>query len=144
MSDATAAIRDQLEANAGVAAIVGTRIRRGWVDSTDAKPYILITATAGGSQLHHMTAAIPLANTRIDIHCVASSRGGANALSEAVREALDGLPATMGDQDLVVEMIHLGGPAIEFDEDPKDGSQETVYRDILAFNIWHKQSVPTA
>jgi hypothetical protein len=36
-------------------------------------------------------------------------------------------------------MIHLEGSAIEFDEGPKDGSQETVYRDILAFNIWHRR-----
>ena len=142
MSDITAAIRDKLESVTAVTDIVSTRIRRGWADKLDIQPYILITKTAGGTQPHHMTAAVGLANPRIDIHCVASTRAGANALSEAVREALDGLPGTYGDDNLSVKMIHLFGPAIEVDEDPKDGSQNTVFRDILEFEIWHAQSVP--
>lgn len=140
-ADVTAAIRDHLEADAGVSAIT-TRIRRAWARSADALPYIVIW---GGidTPVHHMTAAAGLSMRTVDIDCMAASRGGAHALSEAVREALDGrLSAAMGDDSLIVESVVLLTKE-PLDKPPTDASQRGIFRDSCEYRATYRQSVPT-
>ena len=142
MSDVTAAIRDLLEADSGVRAIT-TRIRRSWARYSDDKPYIIIQQV-GAPPTHHMGAASGLAEARVEINSIASSRGAANALSEAVREALDGMKgSTIGDDSLVVRSIYSDTGVRHLDETPDDGSQTYIYRDLEEYIVWYVQSVPT-
>lgn len=148
MSDITDAIRDHLVGSAGVTAICGTRIRRGWARASDFRDddgniqaYIIIIKT-GGEGVHHMTAASALANPTLEVYCCAGTRGVANALSEAVREVMDGLRVSaMGDANLNVWTMR-GRPAVELDEPATDASERGVFKDLLVFDVWHAQSVP--
>lgn len=140
-ADVTAAIRDHLEADAGVSAIT-TRIRRSYARSADVLPYIVIW---GGidTPVHHMTAAAGLSVERMDIECLATTRGGAHVLSEVVREALDGrLSAAMGDDSLVVESVVLLTRERR-DERPTDASQQGIFKDVWECQATYRQSVPT-
>lgn len=140
-ADVTAAIRDHLEADAGVSAIT-TRVRRSWARSADALPYIAIWGGVD-TPVHHMTAAAGLSVRTVDIDCMANSRGGAHALSEAVREALDGrLSAAMGDDSLVVDSVVLVAREPR-DEAPTDASQVGIFRDSCEYRATYRQSVPT-
>ena len=101
-ADITAAIRDHLEADAGVSAVT-TRIRRSFARTADIRPYIVVSGGVD-TPVHHLTAASGLSQRTFDIDCIADSRGGAHTLSELVRESLDGRPsAVMGDNPLQVD-----------------------------------------
>lgn len=140
-ADVTAAIRDHLEADAGVSGIT-TRIRRSWARSADALPYVVVWGGVD-EPVHHMTAASSMSMRTFDIDCMASSRGGAHQLSELVREALDGrLSAAMGDDSLVVDSVVFLAKTFH-DERPTNASQIGIFRDSWECRATYRQSVPT-
>lgn len=144
MSDVAAAFRDHLEADGAVAAIVGTKIRRGRARESDEKEAHIVIVQTPGASFHHQGGATDLALARVEVNCYAPSRGVANLISEAVREALDGRPkGALGDDSLVVDSVVQDGPPIQLDFAPKDGSELGEFRDQLTYDAYYRQSVPT-
>lgn len=134
----------ELEGDAGVSALVGTRIYPVVAARLATLPYIIFQEITPETW-HHMTAAAGLKPSRWEMTFVASSASGAAALGEAVREALDGFQGTMGSggNTASVSMCHrFGGPREDY-EDKDDASPVELYTVIQAYNITHTESVPT-
>jgi hypothetical protein len=142
MSIITRAFRDHLGDDSTVTDIVGSKIRRSWVQN-ESPPYITIIKISDIPE-HHMTAAAGLTVSRVQIDCWETSRHKAETLSTAVREALDGRPGgTLGDQNVIVRMLHLDAGPSELDEPPTDEGADGEYRDMMEFLVGYTQSVPT-
>lgn len=90
-----AGIYAHLIGNAGVAALVGTRIYPLLVPQ-DAELPALAYQRISGPRDHAHDGPSGLALARMQLICVAASYDGAKALSEAVRAAMDGHKGSMG------------------------------------------------
>ena len=136
------AVRDHLLDNSGVTDIVGDKVRESW-SHHDQLPFVTIDGPHTSPE-HHQTAATGWVESRLDIDCWEESRGKAEALSTAVREALyRKAVGTMGDEDLVVRSAMLVDGPEAMDQSPTDGGKTGPFRDRLDFSVWHEQSVPT-
>ncbi len=88
-ANANTALYEELTRNAGVAALVGTRIYPRMIPQDAALPaiaYMLISNSPDYTQSGHSG----LWPSRYQIICTAATHDGAHALAEAVRQALDG------------------------------------------------------
>lgn len=140
MADVTAAIRDHLEADGTITAVVGTRIRRTRARTSDVKPYIVINEIDDRPE-HCLSGGSGMSQSSVQIDCYHTSRGAVRALSELVRESLDGRASgAMGDDSLVVDSV-LMERRVPMDEAPIDASQKGVYRDMCEFAAVYVQSV---
>lgn len=139
MADVTAAIRDHLEADGTVTAVVGTKIRRTRARTSDAVPYIVITEVDDRPE-HHLGGSSGVALADVQIVCFHTSRGATRALSDLVFASLDGRAAgAMGDDALVVSSL-LMTRRVPRDTDPTDASQRGTFSDICEFATGHAQS----
>lgn len=142
MSIITRAFRDHLKADSAVAAIVGTKVLRSWAEDA-APPYVIITKPSDVPG-HHMTAADGLPIARVQVDCYETSRHKAETLSTAVWDALDGRPGgTIGNQNVVVSMLHMDDGPVELDEAPTDKGIDGEYRDSMDFLVAYRRAVPT-
>jgi len=138
MADITAAMRDYLEADATVAAQVGTRVRRGHGLMSDRQQsYIVIQKTSDAPE-PHQGGVTDLVFARVEVHCYAQSRYKANLASEAVKGRLDGASGvTIGDSSVVVDYIQLEDRR-ELDFLPTDGGEMGEFRDLCTYTIWYR------
>ena len=141
MSDIKTALYDLLAADGTVAGIVSTRIYHQAASTNADLPYIVIQRI-GSIHDHHMTAATGLTRPSIQIDCWSTSSTLAQALAEAVREALDVYRGTMGTDSLFVNVASLQGENDDY-EIPRSDEEVTSYRVTQDWLIWHAESVPT-
>lgn len=133
-------LRAHLVADAGVSAIT-TRVSMSRSNQSDALPRVVLH-TISGDHKHHMAAATGKVITRVQIDCHAATPVGAEALAEAIRQALDGLRGTMN-SGTFVSMCHLDSERSIYDP-PHEGRNESGGIDTvqLDYMIGHTVTVP--
>jgi hypothetical protein len=139
MADVTAAIRDHLEADGTITAVVGTKIRRVRARTSDTVPYIVITEIDNVPE-HHLDGGGGIAHASVQIACHHTSRGAARALSDLVFVSLDSrVSAVMGDDSLEVEQVIMER-RVPLDDDPDDASQQGPFKDVCEFTVSYVES----
>jgi len=142
MADIGSAIRGYLAANAGVAALVATRIYpdvlpQGYtIKNGGALTYTVIDTVHD----HFINGISGIARSRIEFAAFASTRAGANLIAESVRTSdLQGYTGAIGGIEICSVMISGGIQTL--DERPTDGSQEHRYTTIFDYMIAHQESI---
>lgn len=142
MADLGKEIGTYLLADAGVAALVGTRFEpdvlpQGYsVDQGGAMTYTTISTLHD----HGLNGLSGIARSRIEITTYAKTRLGANEIAEAVRSAdLVGYVGTLGDVTIESVMLESGSQSLE--EGPTDGSQEHRYLTVFDFLIAYQEAI---
>ena len=130
-----------LKADAGIAAIVDARIFSGMAPEKTAFPYIVFEkiSSQGTSE---MLAASELANDVYQFDCWAKSDVVRETMTEAIRDAFDGLRGIiMGAATEVRRAIVQG----QFDtvDNPVNGKEVPNYRGVIDVEIIYNRSVPT-
>jgi len=142
MADLGSAVRGYLAANAGVAALVATRIYpdvlpQGYtIKSGGALTYTIIDTVHD----HLINGLAGIARSRIEFAAFASTRAGANLIAEAVRaSSLQGFTGAMG--GVLIESVMLSGGVQTLDERPTDGSQEHRYVTIFDYMFAYQETI---
>lgn len=136
------AIIDELENDAGVAAIVSDRISANQANQGAALPYIVVDRI-GNDHFHNATSASGMASPTFQVTCWETEQGKNETLATAVREALDGFKGTMGSggDTANVRTCWLGS---EVDlQDDRKGNKFSAHGTAMDFDIMHKETVPT-
>lgn len=136
MADIGAAVRAVLAADAGVAAIVGTRIYADRWPKGVTYPAIRYEHLNEEST-QHMTGLSGLADSYLEVACRASTRLAATSLAEAVRLALSRYSGTSS--GVVVDQIHPSGGSTTVEE-PTDGSDRAIYEHEREFHAWYREA----
>jgi len=143
MADIGTAVRGFLAANAGVAAVVASRIY------PDVLPQGYSVATGGALTYtvidtihdHLINGLSGIARSRIEFAAFAGTRAGANAIAEAVRAS--GLVGTVGVVGgIFIESVMLDSGIQTLDERPTDGTQEHRYITVFDYLIAHQETIP--
>jgi hypothetical protein len=142
MADLGSAVRGYLAANAGVAALVSTRIYpdvlpQGYsVKSGGALTYTLIP----GTHDHLLNGLAGIGRNRIEFAGFASTRAGANLIAESVKNSgLIGFTGAMGGV-FIESVMYESGPQT-LDDRPTDGSQEHRYIAIFDFTFAYQETI---
>lgn len=133
----TEAVRAYLVAQAGITALVSTRVRTTQADESDALPYILLTTVSDYSE-YSMAGEVGLARSRVQVDCIGGTPLSASNVSEAVRSAMSGYRGLMS--SVAVRRCHRidrTGPEMY---GPVDGSQRGKYRVRMDFSIDYRES----
>lgn len=141
MADLGEAVRGYLIANAGVLALVSSRIYpdvlpQGYdVASGGALTYTLI----GGTHDHLINGLSGIARKRTEFTTWAATRAAANLIAEAVRES--GLVGTTGlVGGVFIESVMIVDGTQTLDERPTDGSQTHRYLTVFDYLIAYQES----
>lgn len=134
-------LRAHLVADAGVAAIT-TRVSMYRSNQSDGLPRVVLH-TISGDHKHHMLAATGKVITRVQIDCHATTPVGAEALAEAIRQALDGFRGQMN-SGTYISMCHLDSERSLYDP-PHEGRNESGGVDTvqLDYMVGWTATVPT-
>ena len=126
-----------LRADAGLIALVGSRVRLKYAEPSDTSR--VIVHRISGDHYHHMAAATGIVRGRFQLNCDADTPIKSIAISEAIRQSLDGFRGTMG--DVFVQMCHLES---ESDDEtaPIPGASTGIYSQRLDYLIAWGVSVP--
>jgi len=141
VADIGSAIRGYLAANAGVAALVATRIYpdvlpQGYtIKNGGALTYTVIDTIHD----HFINGISGIARSRIEFAAFAPARVDANLIAESVRTSdLQGYTGAIG--GIVICSVMISGGIQTLDERPTDGSQEHRYTTIFDYLIAHQES----
>ncbi len=137
-SDMEKGLVSHLENDAGVAAIVGSRIYPEPAPQNASYPLIVYTRITGTHE-HDLQGAAGLCEARYQLRCWAESRSAVKALAEAVRLALQGFSGSMGDVD-------VRGIFLESDDDeyiPASTDAHERYAVRQDFLCVYRESVPS-
>ena len=141
MADLGTAIRGYLTGNAGVSALVSTRVY------PDVLPQGYSVATGGAITYtiidtvhdHMINGLAGIARSRVEFAAIGATRLAANAIAEAVRAS--GLVGTLGTVGGVFfESVMIDGGIQTLDERPTDGSQEHRYLTIFDYLFTYQES----
>jgi hypothetical protein len=130
-----------LEADPGLAAIVGARIRPGTIAQGDPLPalyYLVITNPRG----HHLRGGDGTAEARMQFDCCSEDLAESLDIKLALERLLDGI----SQQDISGLRILWAAQIDEHDlhETPDAaGSGETLYRTVVEYRIKHRVSIST-
>lgn len=141
MADLGSAVRGYLAANAGVTAVVSTRIYpdvlpQGYsIRNGGALTYTVISTTHD----HLVNGLAGIARSRVEFTAFASTRAGANLIAEAVRTSgLQGYIGAMG--GVFIESVMITEGIQTLDERPTDGSQEHRYLTVFDYMIAYQET----
>ncbi len=142
------AIISHLSADAAVLAIVtstsGPKVFPQIAPTSARLPYITVSKVSN-THLRHLTANEPLANPRFQIDSWATTPEGADALFDAIREAMDHYHGK--DMGLNQHAVNVQGAFLEGDfdgfETPRTAGEVGIFRVISEWSFWHTESVPT-
>ena len=140
MATVRTAIFARLTGDTTISGLLAKRVYPHVAPKAATRPYITYFVV-GADHQHHLTAAAGLVAHRVQIDMWADTAAEAETLSEAVREALQGLYGT-----LVTGFTSRGiSLASEFDnyEPPSDADETGIYRITHDYEIWHTETVPT-
>lgn len=143
MASAIASLVSHLKGDFAVAQRVGSRIYRQIAKRSAVSPYIVVERVPN-EHLHHQTAAAGLVRGAFELTCWADGAEAAEGLSEAVREALDGLHH----QDIGTQpnVITVRSAVLETDDDTlvsADAKGNPIFGVPMTWQLWHTESVPT-
>lgn len=119
-------LTDLLEADAGVAAIVGTKIYGNVPPENTAAPLIVYRKLAAVRNLSLSMSALAEVEARIEVLCIATTYAQLKALAEAVRVALAYKRGTYAGVD-VLNITVDDESADEYDADLREHAQSWVY-----------------
>ena len=131
MADHVAAVRSQLLAHAGTAALVGDRVWHSALPQEEkGKPYMpaIVVQQISGVAEHVMGGAAGIVSLRIQVDVWAKNRPDCQALTEQVRAALQSYSGTHGGVTLTFVGTFEGAPA--WDPEAK------LWRAIQDFELW--------
>ena len=140
MSIATAMF-SHLSSQAGITALVGTRVYATVPPSDPTYPFITFQVFSDAPE-HHMGGAVGLTIVKMQIDAWAFLVQEQQDISEAIRNALDGFRGLMGTELLDVRHCFLESRNT-FQEPDKQGKNLPVHRASVDFSIWHVESLPT-
>ena len=130
--------RARLIADAGVSALVSSRVRVTQADEADTVPYVLLSLVTDASA-YHMGGEVGLAQCRLQVDCIGGRPLDALDLSEAVRACLSGFRGVMGAvQVRRCHRIDRSGPELY---GPDNASQVGKYRVRMDFVLDYRESV---
>ncbi len=137
------AVRQILQDDAAVFALVSTRVHPGKAAQGSAKPYLVYQMVANQ---HHeqLSGSAGLANALIQISGFSRSKPELLDLREKVRLALQGRDpgnVTVGADTFDVRSVHLDGDR-DIDVDPRDGSDEEIFGFAMDFRVGYPEPVP--
>lgn len=128
-----------LKNNAGLTALVGDRIYPIAAAVNASFPYLTVRRIRSEHD-HHMANASGLNKQGIEINCFDADPLTLEAVSEALRNLLDGYRGTIG--STTVRSIHL----IDEEDDwipPTDSGPAGAFVTSMEFRVTHLESVPT-
>lgn len=88
-------ILDRLAADAGVSALVGTRLRHEFLDQDQPYPALRLIRISTATD-YSLDMASPLSRVRLQVDCYADSFADVNSLANAVESSLVGFDYTVG------------------------------------------------
>lgn len=135
------ALFSYLTGKSEITSIVSTRVYATVAPSSPTYPYITFQMVSNNPE-HHMSGNSPITIVRIQLDAWARTVATQQAISEAVRNALDGYRGQMGAEALDVRRAFLDNRNT-FEEPDKHGKNLPVHRASLDFSIWHVEAVPT-
>lgn len=135
-----------LAADAGVSALVGTRIGFGNADEDDALPYITMQEISGIPETH-LTADTGRQRTRMQINSYGRDKDAASEVAIAVREAIHTLKGTLGDGGVTVDcrFCQMAGQRDEVIDPPsgdRAASDQGIFGIQQDYIIVHAVSIP--
>jgi uncharacterized protein DUF3168 len=134
-----ASLETYLKNNAGIAALVASRIYPQLIPENPTYPAISYEKTSGEHE-RSLTGSSGLAMADFELECWAKTYGGAKSVADAVRNALDGFSGMMG-TDAVSE-VHLDSDSDLF-EISAGNEMQRLYGVQLSLTIWYRESIPT-
>ena len=141
-----AALYAHLLADTDVNALVAGRIRKNRAETDDALPYIVFQIISG-QHLSDMKDPSGMVTRRVQVNSYQTTYELAWALSEHIRDALQGLSGTLGagGDTLAVQNIELDGDG-DIGIGPAGGSQRGSQRAPHGvrqdFIVWYTESIP--
>lgn len=134
-------LKEHILADAAVSALVGDRYYPMEAPTGITMPYVVYQVISA-SREHHYGAASGLALKNVQLSVWDSSNTGAEAVSDALRLALDGFTGDLGAATTYVNTCHLLS-AIDQWSVTADGDAQGDYGRILEFEIWYGETIPT-
>lgn len=136
------AIKEHLAADGGVSPIVVNRIFHLVADHEADLPYIVIEITDEDGQ-SHLRGGSGLVEATVAIECTTKRTTAMDALTKAVREAMDTKSGTLGtgDDATVVRNMALTARGDSILE-PLDASRGYKAVKRLVFTVWYRESIP--
>lgn len=132
---------DYITADAGVSALISDRLYAGYApESTATEPYI-VSSRISSEGTNHMEAASKVAVDTWQFDIWASTDESREAVSEALREALDGFSGTMGTATEIRRILIKN--QLDTIVTPTDGTQFPKYRTVQDYDFIYNRSVPT-
>ena len=119
--------------------LVAGRVYHDQAPADAAPPYVVFFGVSN-QHGHALDAADGLPTARVQVECYAATSLGAHAVSDAVRERLDGFNGEMS--GLRVPCVMLDDARDDLDP-PQDGSSRGVHRVSLDFFLSYAESVPS-
>lgn len=137
------ALRAHLIANAGVTAIVGSRVYMKHAPTTATYPYIVMHKI-GKRPSRHSLAACGLCDHSFQLDCWAQTDKAAKDLADEIRDGLDHYQGTLGSggETIYAHVVRYINDYDDFDN-PSDASEQGEYRTIVELRIWHAETVPS-
>jgi hypothetical protein len=129
------ALRAHLLADAGLAALVGTRVSWPWRQRGDALPSVTLRRIDAVRD-YTMGGPSGLVRSRVQVDCWAATYDSATVVSRAAVAALSGMRETVSD-------IDFQGAFADDERDLTDegsGADEVLHRVSVDFLIWHSES----
>jgi len=127
-----------LKADAGVAAIVGTKVYPVPIPQGQSAPYLLYQRY-DTDHIRDLSGPSGLRRTSFQLDAYSESPAEAEALSESVRLSLDGWRGTWS--GIRVTSVILEKITDAFINDP-DGGEDVLYRVSIDIIVWHAESIP--
>lgn len=128
-----------LNADVGLTALVVDRIFPARADTNTALPYIVFQRVSSPS-VQHMTAASSIVGETWQMDVWAATSSSRLAVSEALRESLDGLRNIISSSNVRVVLIENQSDSYQF---PDTGEDDGFYRATFDVKIWRERTVPT-
>lgn len=126
------ALRSILAADAGVTALVSSRLYWGLAPQSVTGDFVAMYVVSGNRD-YHMSAASGLRETRVQFDCWASSYGAAKTIARAVESALSGFSGSQSGKAL--RGVFVNSERDDNESDTADTASR--YRTSLDLIIWH-------
>jgi len=133
-----------LKANAGVAAIIGTKISPDPAPQKTALPYITYLCN-GVNREYHILSSTGIVNMMLQLNVMAQTYEGIKDLMDAIRLALNDYPKgtyTSGSDTVDLRRVALRDEEQNFIA-PYSGQQMAAYSGVLLYEIVYREVVPT-
>ena len=129
-----------LKNDAGVSALVGSRVYPQLAPTKGSKPYIVFTFT-GMTSSYEQTGRIPYRKDTVEIMCASPTISQLESIAQAVNDALDIQLTNIGDPLGTQERVTATTFLSEYDDfDLVDGSEDPVYTITQQYEINYQEA----